>query len=181
MGEFPTFSRFPHLSRPESHQSPTGPLRGKARIRAASSAGARLRVKCAAIRARARPLRRDAVVGRDGTIFGVPARAALAVCGGYDPARLGNPSEQIGVRSRSDEVKVLAIDLIDQQPVRFNVAVAKVLPLAAKRMVLVAGRQQISLDQQLDRLTQLRHVLAALLSKSHVAPELRAAIGFRKD
>ena len=82
--------------------------------------------------------------------YAVPrAHAALAVCGGYDPARLGNPSEQIGVRSRADEVKVLAIDLVDQQPVRFDVAVAKVPPLAAKRMVFVAGRQRISLDQQL--------------------------------
>jgi hypothetical protein len=58
------------------------------------------------------------------------------------------PSEQIRVRSRADEVKVVAIDFIDQQPVRFDVAVAEVLPFAAERMVLVARRQRTSLDQQ---------------------------------
>jgi hypothetical protein len=37
-GNSPRLPGFPHLSRPESHQSPTSPLRGKAAVRAASSA-----------------------------------------------------------------------------------------------------------------------------------------------
>src|SRR5690349_6025705 len=42
-----------------------------------------------------------------GTIRGArhASHAALALCGGYDPACLGNPSEQIGMRSHADEVK----------------------------------------------------------------------------
>ncbi len=74
---------------------------------------------------------------------------------GRNPARLGSPSEQIRVRSRADEVRILAIDLADRQPIRLDGAVAKI-------------------QQQQDDLAQLRHVLAALLREFHIALELRA-------
>jgi hypothetical protein len=74
-------------------------------------------------------------------------------------------------------VQIVTVDFVDQQPVRFDVAVAEVLPVARERMVLVAGRQRAPLDQQQDRLAQLRHVLVALLGEFHVAPELRAFYG----
>ena len=45
------------------------------------------------------------------------------------------------MRSRADEVHVVAVDFVDQQPVRFDVAVAEVLPLAAERVVLVSRRR----------------------------------------
>ena len=59
-------------------------------------------------------------------------------------------SEQIRVSSRTDEVQVGAIDLLDQQPIRLDVAVAKVLPISAERMVLAARRQRTSVNQQQD-------------------------------
>lgn len=58
------------------------------------------------------------------------------------------------MRAGTNEMQVIAADLIDQQPVRFNVTVTKVLPLAAERMVLVAGRQRGALDQQQYDFTQ---------------------------
>jgi len=86
----------------------------------------------------------------------------------------GHHSEQIRVRSRSDEVQILAIDLVDQQPIRFDVAVAKMPPVAAERVVLASRRQRTALHQQQDDRAQLRHVLAALLREFHIALELRA-------
>ena len=75
-------------------------------------------------------------------------------------------SEQIRVRSRPDEVQVVAVDFVDQQLIRLEVAITDVLPVAAATDFL---------DQQQDHLTQLRHVLAALLGEFHIAPELRAS------
>jgi hypothetical protein len=40
------------------------------------------------------------------------------------------------MRSRSDEVQVVIIDLVEQQPIRFDVAVAVMLPVAPKRWSL---------------------------------------------
>jgi hypothetical protein len=44
------------------------------------------------------------------------------------------------MRSGANEMQVVAVDFIDQQPIRFEMAVAEVLPVAPERMVLVAGR-----------------------------------------
>src|ERR1019366_2001072 len=83
-------------------------------------------------------------------------------------------SEQIRMRSGADEVQVVAVDLVDQWPIRLDVAIAEVLPVARERVVLVPCRQRAPIDQQQDRLAQLRHIRAALLYEFHIAPELRA-------
>ena len=82
-------------------------------------------------------------------------------------------SKQIRVCSSTDEVQIVTIDLVDQQPVRFDVAVSEVLPLSAERMVLIPMGQRIPLDQKQDHIAQLLHVLAAFLRESHIATELR--------
>ena len=84
-------------------------------------------------------------------------------------------SEQVGMRPGSDEMQVGAFNLVDQQPVGLDMAVAVVLPLAPKRMILVARQQRIALDQQQDDLPQLRHILAAFLRELYIAAELGAA------
>ena len=43
--------------------------------------------------------------------------------------------EQIRMRAGADEVQILLFDLVDQEPIRFDVAIAEVLPFAAERMI----------------------------------------------
>jgi hypothetical protein len=45
------------------------------------------------------------------------------------------------------EVEIVAFDLVDQHPVRLDVAIAKVLPAAMQRMVLVGRWQRLALEQ----------------------------------
>ena len=47
----------------------------------------------------------------------------------------------ICVRSCADQVKVLAVDLVDQNPGGLDMAVAVVLPFAGERMVLISRQQ----------------------------------------
>jgi cobalamin biosynthesis protein CobD/CbiB len=48
------------------------------------------------------------------------------------------------------------------------------LPVAGQRMIFVAGRKGVSLNQQQQHVAQLRNVLTALLSELHIAAELSA-------
>jgi len=41
------------------------------------------------------------------------------------------------MRSRTDEVQIGAIDLVDQQPIWLDMTVAEILPVAFERVVLV--------------------------------------------
>src|SRR5258706_476796 len=47
--------------------------------------------------------------------------------------RRADPSEQIRVCSGANQVQVAAIDFVDQQPIRLDVAIAEVLPVPAER------------------------------------------------
>lgn len=64
------------------------------------------------------------------------------------------------MRAGADQIQIVAVHLVDQQPVGLDVAVAVMAPLAVQRVILVPGRQGLSLDQQQDDLPQLRRVLA---------------------
>ena len=79
------------------------------------------------------------------------------------------------MRPGADEMQVGAFHLVDQQPVRLDVAVAVMAPFASQRVIFVAGWQGLALEQQQDDLPQFRHVLAALLRELYIAPELGAA------
>ena len=82
--------------------------------------------------------------------------------------------EQVGVCAGAHQVQILIIDFVDQEPIGFQVTVAVVLPFSGQRMVFVTGRKRAAFRQQQDQLTQLRHLLAAPLSKLNVASELGA-------
>ena len=47
----------------------------------------------------------------------------------------------------ADQTQVVTIDFIDEQPIRFQVAVAVVLPRASERVVFVVGRKRVALAQ----------------------------------
>ena len=75
----------------------------------------------------------------------------------------------------TNEVQIVAIDLVDQQPIGFDVTVAEVSPLTTQRMVFVARWQRATCGKKLDQLTQICHVLAAFFSQLHIPPKLRSA------
>ena len=58
------------------------------------------------------------------------------------PAGVG-VSEEIRVRSGADEVQIVAVDFVDRQPVRLDVAIAVVAPFAAERVTFVPGWQRL--------------------------------------
>jgi hypothetical protein len=54
--------------------------------------------------------------------------------------------------SRADQVQVVAVDFVEQEPIRFDVAVPMMFPVAAKRVVLVgeaaAFLNEVNIDIQ---------------------------------
>jgi len=52
----------------------------------------------------------------------------------------------------ADEEQVVAIDPIDEQPIRLYVAVPKMLPLSFEGMIFAPGRKRPFVDQQLDHI-----------------------------
>jgi hypothetical protein len=52
--------------------------------------------------------------------------------------------------SRADQVQVVAVDFVEQEPIRFDMAVPMMFPVAAKRVVLVSRRQGVALDKEQD-------------------------------
>ena len=80
------------------------------------------------------------------------------------PAAVKQPetgsAKQIGVGSRPGQVQILAVDLVDKYPIRRNVAISEMLPIAAQRMIPATIGERNSFRQQANCLTQLRHILA---------------------
>src|SRR5271170_5424327 len=48
--------------------------------------------------------------------------------------------EQVGVRASSGELQFLALDAVEQQPIRLDVQVAEAAPVTLERVIAVAGR-----------------------------------------
>jgi hypothetical protein len=44
-------------------------------------------------------------------------------------------------------VKVAAVDFVEQEPIRFDVAIPMVFPVAAQRVVFISRRQGVALHQ----------------------------------
>lgn len=68
--------------------------------------------------------------------------------------------------------KVVALDLVEKQPVRLDVQIAPAAPVAGQRMVLQARRKRLGCNKQGQYVAQFRHVLAPLLRPAGVAAEL---------
>ena len=79
------------------------------------------------------------------------------------------------MRSCSDEVQVVAVDFVEQEPIGLDVAIAMVFPVAAQGVVFVSRRQGIAVDQEQNQHAQLRHIFSAPLGQLDIAPEFRAA------
>jgi len=77
--------------------------------------------------------------------------------------------------TRAHQIQVITVDLIDQQPIRFHVTVALVLPWSREGVVLVVRWKRVSFGQQQDKLPELRHIFAPPLGQLDVTTELAAA------
>jgi hypothetical protein len=83
--------------------------------------------------------------------------------------------EQIRTAAGTDEIEIVTVDLVEQQPVWLDTAVAVLPPLACERMISVTYRKRSAFAQKQDQLTKLCHVLAALFCELYIASKLRAA------
>ena len=77
--------------------------------------------------------------------------------------------------SRADQVKVVSIDLVEQEPIRFYMTVSMMFPIPSERVISVARRQGVALDQEQDQFAEFGEILAAPLCQFHIALELSAA------
>jgi hypothetical protein len=48
----------------------------------------------------------------------------------------------------ADQIQVVTVDLVDQQPIRFQVTGAVVLPFSGERVVFVVGWMRVAFGQQ---------------------------------
>ena len=60
--------------------------------------------------------------------------------------------EDVGVRPRADQVEIVSVDFVDQQPVRFDVAIAMMFPVAGEGVVFVSSGQGASGREHLNQL-----------------------------
>src|SRR5438105_2798545 len=85
--------------------------------------------------------------------------------------------KQVAMRSSAFKTNVRSVfrQRIDQNPIRFNVAVTIPRKLASQGMIVVLCGQRISIDQHLQKRAQFSHVLSPPLSKPHIFFELPGA------
>src|SRR5262252_1933109 len=76
--------------------------------------------------------------------------------------------------SGTHQMQVVSIDLVNQNPIWFDVTFPEAIPYTAERVIPVARRQRIGSGQQRDRFAQLHHVLtpfpASLTSRRNWVP-----------
>lgn len=75
------------------------------------------------------------------------------------------------MRARPRELQFVALDPVKQKPIRFDMQVAKSLPVTLQRMIPIAGGDRLRLDQQQQDRLQFLHILAAFLGSLHVPLE----------
>ncbi len=72
-------------------------------------------------------------------------------------------------------MQVVPIDLVKQEPIRFDMTVSMRFPIPPERVVLVARWQGVTLNQEQDQLAEFGKILATPLRQFHIALELGAA------
>lgn len=72
----------------------------------------------------------------------------------------------------SGQDEIVAVDLIEKQPVRLDVQIAPAMPVAGQGMILQARRKRFGGNEQAQHVAQFRHVHAPLLRPADVAAEL---------
>jgi hypothetical protein len=77
--------------------------------------------------------------------------------------------------SRADQVQVVPIDLVEQEPVRFDATVSMTFPVPTERVVLITRRLGIALYQEKNQFAELGELLASAFGQLHTALELGAA------
>jgi hypothetical protein len=80
--------------------------------------------------------------------------------------------EQVSMGAGTSQNKIVAVNLVEKQPVRLNVAIAVSAPIAGQGMIIEAGRKRLAGNKQAQHVAQLRHVLAPTLGAAGVAAEL---------
>ncbi len=79
------------------------------------------------------------------------------------------------MRPRSLEPDVIALDGVDQNPIRFDMAVPAASELTAQRMILVIAWQRLPFHEQIEDSAQVAKILATPPHPLHVSLELATA------
>lgn len=70
------------------------------------------------------------------------------------------------------ENKIGAVDLVEKQPIRLDVAMAVSAPISGQGMILQARRKRLGGNKQAQHVAQFRHVLAPPFGPAGVAAKL---------
>jgi hypothetical protein len=79
---------------------------------------------------------------------------------------------QVGMTASAGKDKVVAVDLVEKQPIRFDVQIAPAAPIARQCMVLEAWRKRLGFNEHGQDFTQFPHVLAPPFRPPGVTAEL---------
>lgn len=84
----------------------------------------------------------------------------------------GSLVKQVRMPAGTLEAHCIAIDAIDQQPVRFDVQIPEALPVAFQGVIEIRLGEGKLFDKKPDRLLELFHILPAPLGQFYVPLEL---------
>ncbi|OGQ88684.1 MAG: hypothetical protein A2512_03490 [Deltaproteobacteria bacterium RIFOXYD12_FULL_56_24] len=70
-------------------------------------------------------------------------------------------SENIRMGASTHKMQVVATDLVDQQPVRLDVAIPVVFPVAFQRVIFIFRGQWLTCKQQHYQCPEFAHIFAA--------------------
>ena len=100
---------------------------------------------------------------------------------GRDPigAHLPLLPEEVGMRSGADQVQFVALNAVDDNPVRFKMGIATPGPCSRQQVIPVPCRQRLPLGQQAHQHFQLVQILSAPLSLPYIPLELLGPYRFQ--
>jgi len=81
----------------------------------------------------------------------------------------------VRARALQADVRVIFGKRINQNPIRFDMAITAAGEIAAQRMIFVLRRQNFTFDQQVEHRLEFRQVLAASAGKFNILFELAGA------
>jgi hypothetical protein len=81
-------------------------------------------------------------------------------------------AEKVGVRAGAEQYQLVELLLVNQDPIRLNVAIPRSLQLTGESVVPVLGSQRVTLNQRVDDALELGNIFPPLLHALYVALKL---------
>jgi len=81
-------------------------------------------------------------------------------------------AEKVGMRAGAEQYQLVELLLVNQDPIRLNVAIPRSLQLTGESVVPVLGSQRVTLNQRVDDALELGNIFPPLLHALYVGLKL---------